>query len=226
MKSKLNEDGPAMSVSSQQLQAQNRRLFQFNIALAFWLVICVINQYRSVQRVNAAANQSPSRLIVSELTVVDSKGVVRARIGGDLPDAVIKGKTYPRGQAAAGILLYDTTGEERSGYITFASGHVGLTLDNRDGQTAEFLADPDSGSVFRQHYGNSLLELTVDEDGPALHMVRDKRVVLHEPTVKHPESTTLCKELRKLKNQLPGEKLMDVCIAHSTEQACQVCLNQ
>jgi hypothetical protein len=215
-----------MSISPQQLQTQNRRLFQFNIALAFLLVICLINQYRSVERVKAAENQSPSKLTVSELTVVDSNGVIRARIGGDLPDAVIKGKTHPRGQAAAGMLLYDTTGQERSGYVTFASGHVGLTLDNRDGQTAEFLAGPGSGSVFRQHYGNSILEMTVDEDGPALHMVRDKRVVFHEPAVEHPESTNLCKELRKLKSQLPSEKLMDVCLAHSTEQACQVCLNQ
>ncbi|MGA7158795.1 MAG: hypothetical protein WBY53_18260 [Acidobacteriaceae bacterium] len=215
-----------MSVSLQQLQTQNRRLFQFNLVLALLVVACLINQYRSTQQVRAAANQPPAKLTVSELTVVDSNGVVRARIGGDLPDAVIQGKVHPRGQAAAGVLLYDTTGQERSGYITFASGHVGLTLDNRDGQTAEFLAGPDSGSVFRQHYGNSILEMTVDEDGPALHMVRDKHVVFHEPAVEHPESTGLCKDLRKLKSQVPKEQLMGICTNHTTEQACQVCLNQ
>src|SRR5207302_5200738 len=90
--------------------------------------------------------QTPQPLTVSELNVVDRDGTVRVRLGGELPDAVINGKRVPRGQRAAGVLLYDDTGVERSGYITFApSGNVALTLDTRKNQTASFVADPEAG---------------------------------------------------------------------------------
>src|SRR5262249_734247 len=74
---------------------------------------------------------NPTSLKVSELVVVDPKGVERVRIGGDLPDATINGKRVPRGEKAAGVLLYDTTGQERSGYVTWESGNVGLTIRAR-----------------------------------------------------------------------------------------------
>lgn len=80
----------------------------------------------------AQQTTNPTPLRVSEIVVVDSKGAERVRIGGDLPDAIIGGKRVPRGQQAAGVLLYDATGSERSGYVTFEpSGNVGLTLDSR-----------------------------------------------------------------------------------------------
>ena len=54
----------------------------------------------------------------------------RVRIGGDLPDAVIGGKRVPRGEKAAGLLMYDGTGQERGGYVTFKTiRNVVLTLD-------------------------------------------------------------------------------------------------
>src|SRR5437773_9930158 len=56
---------------------------------------------------------SPPSLKVSELVVVDPNGVERVRIGGNVPDAVINGKRIPRGEKAAGVLLYDETGQER-----------------------------------------------------------------------------------------------------------------
>src|SRR5438874_8284634 len=66
----------------------------------------------------AAAPKKPSVLTVSELNVVDSKGVVRARIAGNLPETYSNGK--PVGRGAAGVLLYDAAGVERGGYVTFA----------------------------------------------------------------------------------------------------------
>lgn len=63
-------------------------------------------------------NGDGESLRVRELVVVDAAGVPRARLGGDLPDAVIDGKTVPRGQDAAGLLLYDATGVERGGLPT------------------------------------------------------------------------------------------------------------
>ncbi|HLY62529.1 MAG TPA: hypothetical protein VKV95_17445 [Terriglobia bacterium] len=174
-----------------------------------------------------AAQNNPKTLSASELSVVDDHGTVRVRIGAQLPDAVVNGKTLPRGQRAAGILLYDETGEERSGYVTFApSGNVGLTLDNRDGQTAEFIAGPSGGAGLRIHWQDDAVDLRSDEDGPSIHAVRKKKVAFHEPPVANPESTELCKALRQAKSQLSAEQLWDACRARSSEAACRTCIEK
>ena len=85
--------------------------------------------------------------------IVDPKGVERVRIGGQLPDAT-PGK--PRGQDVAGVLLYDATGRERSGYVTFEpSGNVGLTLDGRQGQSMFFVAGPTGATALRMWRGTN-----------------------------------------------------------------------
>ena len=44
----------------------------------------------------------------TEVTVVDANGIVRARLGGDLPDAVMAdGRVAKRGSKAGGLLIYD-----------------------------------------------------------------------------------------------------------------------
>src|SRR5205085_4707750 len=69
----------------------------------------------------AAAPKKSSVLTVSQLDIVDSKGVVRARLAGNLPETYANGKAIGRG--AAGMLLYDASGTERGGYVTFANDH-------------------------------------------------------------------------------------------------------
>ena len=66
-----------------------------------------------------AAQDKPKALSVSELAVVDERGTVPVRIGGQLPDAVVNGKMLPRGQKAAGVPLYDETGQEHSDLCSF-----------------------------------------------------------------------------------------------------------
>jgi hypothetical protein len=114
---------------------------------------------------------------------VDSKGVERVRIGGDLPDAVIGGKRVPRGQQAAGVVLYDATGGERSGYVTFEpSGNVGLTLDSRKEQIVSFIAAPDhAASMLQLRSGKDLIELRADDEGSRLTAVKAGQVVSQEP---------------------------------------------
>jgi hypothetical protein len=175
----------------------------------------------------AAAKNKPTNLSVSELTIVDEDGTVRVRIGGQLPDSVVNGKTVTRGSKAAGVLLYDETGQERSGYVTFApSGNVGLTLDNRGGQTAEFIAGPSAGAALRLHWQDDAVELRTDEDGPSIHAMRKKMAAFHEPPVENPGSTELCKGLKQAKSELSPEQLLDVCRGRSSEAACQVCLEK
>ncbi|UCF04886.1 MAG: hypothetical protein JSV33_13325 [bacterium] len=85
--------------------------------------------------------ETKGSLRVTEFVVVDEAGVERVRVGGNLPDAVIAGKRVPRGERAAGVLLYDGIGQEHGGYVTWEpSGNVGLTLDSRKGQATLFVA--------------------------------------------------------------------------------------
>ena len=106
-------------------------------------------------RGSAAPSESPTStdsLRVRELIVVDDSGTVRARVGGNLPDAIYHGRRMRRGDQAAGVLLYDKNGLERGGYVTFdRSGVVALTLDNRGQQVAIFGADsaPGAGATAR-----------------------------------------------------------------------------
>src|SRR5207245_10966901 len=64
-------------------------------------------------------------LLVRQLVVIDSQGMVRARLGAHLPDAVIDGRRLRGGGDMAGVLLYDDTGRERAGYVTFSPSRLG-----------------------------------------------------------------------------------------------------
>ena len=75
---------------------------------------------------------------VRELVVVDANGTPRVRIAAPLPDPIMLGKRFKRGDAVSGLLLYDAEGNERGGYVTGDEGRdVALTLDeiNRAGCT-------------------------------------------------------------------------------------------
>lgn len=112
---------------------------------------------------------APDRLRVSELVVVDPAGVERVRLSGDMPDAVIDGKRIHRGSAAAGVMLYDRTGQERGGYVTWNTGdNIGLTLDGRKGQNALFVAGPEGSVSLQLWHGQQTLDLRADADGARL----------------------------------------------------------
>src|SRR5260370_37572201 len=98
------------------LERRQRLFLAVNVVLFILLVVVVGGRVRDVQ---AQQKQDAKALVLSELAIVDSRGIVRARLGGDLPDA---NKVTPRGSRIAGLLLYDETGHERSGYVTFEPG--------------------------------------------------------------------------------------------------------
>ncbi|WP_457653812.1 hypothetical protein [Rhodocaloribacter sp.] len=119
-------------------------------------------------------------VVANQIEVVD-RGVVRVRIGGQLPDAVIRGRRVPRGGVAAGVLLYDDTGQERSGYVTFDSGNVILTLDGRRSQSAFFVADTTGETALRIWYGKDVIDLRADRDGARITAAEDGHVVFQQP---------------------------------------------
>jgi len=171
----------------------------------------------------AAAPKKPSVLTASEVDIVDAKGVIRARLGADLPDAVAEGKTIPRGGKPAGLMLYDDIGQERGGYVTFPNGYIVLTMDSRKPykQMVTLVTSPTGGgAALMLNRESDAVELRVDDElGPSLHAKRGNAVAFHAPAADI-SKTSLCEELKKI----PREKALDFCRGRSSEEACQACL--
>ncbi len=194
------------------------------ISIGAWVGLATLAVCAFTMRPGPQQPAMPQSLRVSELVVVDPKGVERVRIGGDLPDATINGKRVPRGEKAAGVLLYDTTGQERGGYVTWESGNVGLTLDTRKGQVALFAAGLE-GSVLSMWHGKDSIELRSDEDGSRITAVQDGRIVSQQPdNIKMAGGT--CDDYRAIRAKRSLEQAMSSCQRRFTESACRACLEQ
>lgn len=209
------------------LENRTRRLeLWLSLSICAWLLTCgLMVMFSGIWKSQAQQPAAQSSLRVSELVVVDSKGVERVRIGGDLPDAIIGGKRVPRGQQAAGVLLYDVTGSERSGYVTFGpSGNVGLTLDSRKSQVASFIAAADGNASSLQLWsGNDLIELRSDGEGSRLTAVKAGQVISQEPLIKR-MSTDMCEAYQEERSRVSSEQVMRDCRRRFTEEACKSCL--
>lgn len=169
---------------------------------------------------------APQSLRVSSLVVVDPNGVERVRIGGDLPDAVINGKRVPRGEKAAGVLIYDATGQERGGYVTFdPSGNAALTLDTRRQQVVLLAADPESGAALQLRHGDDAVDLRSDIDGSRFTAVQAGQVVAQQPTISKLSAGT-CQDYKGILARRTAEQVMNICRQRYTGAACQACLGK
>ena len=172
------------------------------------------------------ADTVSARVLVTEQIEIFDRGVLRVRLGGQLPDAVIAGRRVPRGGTAAGILLYDATGQERSGYVTFdESGNVLLTLDGRSSQTAYFVADTSGTTTLRLWYEDEAIDLRTDEDGARVSVMRDGMVVLQKPSAADPDTSATCARLRELRAQYDDEQVRSACRTRMTGAWCDACLD-
>jgi len=187
------------------------------IALALW---------------NTAPARSETRdmgtdvLRVRTLEIVDAQGTVRVRVGSDLPDAVIDGKTIGRGnESVAGVMLYDGIGQERGGYVTFEpSGNIGLTLDTRKGQVALFAAGPDEGATLRLWNGEDAIEMRADTDGARLTSVAGGAVSLQLPAIEK-IGEQACNAYREARaGGYPAQYIAKACSARFPAELCRQCL--
>ena len=125
------------------------------------------------------------------------------------------------------MLLYDQTGRERSGYVTFeSSGNVGLTLDGRQGQTAFFLAGPTGGTGLRMWRGNNWVELRTDEGGARVGAVRANELVFREPSATEAEVNAYCVDLKAefKRTGASDALLLPACRQRFRLQDCQRCV--
>lgn len=218
------------------IQARLAALERSNRQLRTWLLLTVSGSlllatlalvaFPTTQRNVPLVAES---LRVRELVVADSQGTVRVRLGAHLPDAVVDGKRLRRGQDAAGILLYDDTGRERSGYVTFSpSRNVALTLDTRDRQVALFAADSQDGAVASLWGGTNWVEMRAATNGAHLSVGRSNELLVQQPSMTDAESAAACSvikgELRQATPRPPVDEVLAACKRRMPDGACRKCL--
>ncbi|MFN0011519.1 MAG: hypothetical protein ACKVS8_07735 [Phycisphaerales bacterium] len=170
-------------------------------------------------------------LRLRSLTIVDEHGVPRVRVGGQLPDAVIDGKSVPRGDEAAGVLIYDAGGQERGGYVTFRrSGNAVLTLDTKKGMVLLLSADSADGAAAKL-WGNGFanwLDLRADPTGARLTVVRDHEIVVQDPPMSEADADLVCREIdaevAQLKTAPPADEVLRACSRNMPITLCRRCL--
>ena len=64
----------------------------------------------------SANNVDHERLVVRRIDLVDSDGVIRMTLAGELPNPVVDGIEYERSSVISGIMLRDDSGNERGGF--------------------------------------------------------------------------------------------------------------
>lgn len=153
------------------------------VAFGLFSGISTINGQAVASSAKLSISKVPDVLTVRQLNIVDANGTTRVKIGSPLPTAVVDGKKLrSRGgrpqDSMSGILLFDATGQERSGYATVDRGYsnVLLTLDDENGrQHAMFIAEPGGATTLRLFNADTKdrVDVGIREDGPLISMVRD-----------------------------------------------------
>lgn len=159
-----------------------------------------------------------------EVVIVDAKGTVRARMSGDMPDAVMAGgRVSKRGDKAAGFMIYDAEGIERGGYITNdKEGNAMITLDSKHRMSAIMVAGPDESQAVALSIitKGSMLEMRGDVNGSRLTMVDKDGVKFQQPAIASLAPET-CSSFRDIEKKEPGKRW---CQKRFSDSACQACL--
>jgi len=160
-----------------------------------------------------------------ELVVVDAKGTIRARVGGDLPNAVMAGgRVSDRGTKAAGMIIYDEEGIERGGYITADNGsNAMITLDSKHKMSAIMVAGPDQEQAVALSLitKSGAMEMRGDENGMRLTTSDKGGVKFQQPAIATLAPDT-CKMYQGYKKTEPGNRW---CQKRFTDAACNACLD-
>lgn len=143
---------------------------------------------RALKVEDAAGRAAGESLTLRELVIVDARGTPRVRIAAPLPDPIMLGKRFQRGDPVSGILIYDDEGNERGGYVTGdgsrsaaltldeinrAAIHIGVSergeahvmLSNGQGSSAAMGVVPDGGYLRLERGGQAVATLPAAEAG-------------------------------------------------------------
>jgi len=131
-------------------------------------------------------------LHVRGLAVVDASGKTRVLLRAPLPEPVIMGKQEKRDDSVSGVMIYDSLGNERGGYVTDNSvGNAFLSLDSNVGQEVTLVAYPNGGSEFAINDDKKdKVVLGALESGPRFRLVQSGKRVFEQPPAATPEMRT------------------------------------
>lgn len=111
-------------------------------------------------------------LKVRGIIVVDSLGIERVIVGAHLPEPnfATGNRIEARGKkgSISGIMLYDSEGQERGGYVTDDYyGNAFLTLDSKTTQHFLLLAEPQGSTTLQlwSRNGKNKISLSTDDSG-------------------------------------------------------------
>jgi hypothetical protein len=126
----------------------------------------------------------PQKLTLQRLDIVDDNGTARVILAAPAPPPNHLGKPGRRDGAVSGLLLLDSTGTERGGYVTSDGdeGNALLTLDAQGEQTVLLLAEPQGSTLFRLwDRQNGSVTMGSGETGPFLNVRRGGTLALSAP---------------------------------------------
>jgi hypothetical protein len=127
-----------------------KRLRVFTRLMIAFSVVGALGALTGFTRHSARTTLSESRadsvLVLRAISIVDARGVERVRIAAPLPDPIMLGRRFDRGESVSGILIFDSEGNERGGYITDESRGAALTLDEIN-RAAVHIATNDRGEA-------------------------------------------------------------------------------
>jgi hypothetical protein len=112
-----------------QLERRVMILTRLTLAMAMIGVLGILTAFGGPTSSSNLAVSKDSVLVVRAISVVDSRGVERVRIAAPLPDPIMLGRRFSRGELVSGILIFDSEGNERGGYVTDESRNAAITLD-------------------------------------------------------------------------------------------------
>jgi hypothetical protein len=165
------------------LEKQNRCLSLGLLALAF-LYMSTLLSLRAGSA-DASSAQPTSALRVRELVIVDQHGIERVRMGAPLPEPITLGKRYRRGgSSVSGVLLYDSEGNERSGYVTDdREGNVFISLDDVARQHVLLFSPRQGGGFLRFFDKDNAVEMGVTESASNLRVTQGGKVIFQQPPI-------------------------------------------
>ena len=131
---------------TQSLERRLRMMTRMLVGLCLVMLLGGLTAFSAQSAGRAFGVPADSVLTLRALSIVDGRGVERLRIAAPLPDPIMLGRRFERGEAVSGILIFDSEGNERGGYITDESRNAALTLDEIN-RAAVHIATNDRGEA-------------------------------------------------------------------------------
>jgi hypothetical protein len=173
----MSEEELSSRLSRAERQIRSAKLAVFLLVIIV-LALCVWQAWALHRLAN------PHTLTLRRLNIVDEHGIARVILAAPAPEPMILGKQHHRDGPVSGLIIADSTGTERGGYVTSDGDNANalLTLDGQGTQTVLLLAEPNGNTLFRiWNKGKGSLTMGV-ADNPFLNEHQDGNLIFSAPS--------------------------------------------